>query len=204
MSRFPKPSPESLTPEQQDLEARVFDFEFSKIPGLVWKDENDSLMGPYASLYYTPELIDSWFNLANAFVFQKCFTMKERELGCLAVLAACDCPFVLYAHSQIARKVGFSELQIKQAVSGKCPDGLEEPEAVVYKLALKLAKSRAPLPDEDFQAAESVLGKGKVASVGHLVAAYIYVTMMTNIGSAGSVPALKDGQFLAKKDITSE
>ncbi|MCJ1390654.1 hypothetical protein MMC18_003515 [Xylographa bjoerkii] len=198
MLRYPTPSPESLTDHQRTLEPAVVKQMFSNFPQLSYKDKDGNLLGPYSSLHYTPELIDPWFGLAGAVVGQARFSVKEREISILAVLAAYDAPFVLYAHSEIAVVCGLSKEQVQQAIDGKVPVGLSEQEAMVYELSLKLASFRGPLDRESFNRAENVLGKAKIAGLAHLVTGYIHVAMLTNIGD-GAVPEPKEGVFLAKK-----
>ena len=147
---------------------------------------------------YTPELANVWFALAGSVVTQPRFSFKEREISILAVLAAYDAPYVVYAHSKIALKCGLCEEQVQQAVDGKIPGGLSQEEAMVYELSLKMANLRGPLDDGSFERAEKILGKVKIAGLAHLVTAYIHVALLTNI-SNGFVPEEEPGVFRAKK-----
>ena len=116
----------------------------------------------------------------------------------LAVLAIIDSPYPLYAHSQIALACGLTREQIQHAVNGICPLGLSDTEAAVYELALEMARLKGPLGQSAFVKAEQLLGQTKIARVAHLVAAYVYVSLLSNIGDCG-VPQPRDGVFLAKK-----
>ncbi|KOC08604.1 hypothetical protein AFLA70_686g000371 [Aspergillus flavus AF70] len=142
MARFPTISAEERTPTTDFIEQGIRQT-FAKGPSQVeWKDASGTTLGPYAALPYTDDLVKPWFTLAFAITRQERFTLKERELAVLAVMTEYDAPYVLYAHSEIALAAGLSREQIQQAVDGMVPDGLDEQEAMVYSLALKLAKLR--------------------------------------------------------------
>lgn len=110
-----------------------------------------------------------------------------------------DAPYLRYAHSDIAVRVGFTEEQVQAAFHGVLPEGLTERESVMYSLGLKLTRMRQPLSDEVFDEARRVLGRDGVARVAHLVSGYIYVAILTNI-SDGIVPEPRKGMFLATKN----
>jgi hypothetical protein len=117
----------------------------------------------------------------------------------LAVTSVYDAPYVLYAHSEIGRAAGLSEAQVQQAADGEVPSGLSEAERMVYGLSLKLVNLRSRLDQETFDEAERVLGKTRIAGLGHLVTGYISAAMMSNIGD-GRIPSPKEGVFMAKRD----
>ena len=133
---------------------------------------------------------------------QKRFTPRERELSILAVLAVYDSPYVLYAHSEIGVVSGLSKEQVQQAVLGKMPEGLSKHEETTYWLSLKLATIRGPLDGADFERAEAVIGREKIAGLAHLVSGFVHVAMLTNIAD-GEVPEKKENVFLASKDPNS-
>ena len=126
--------------------------------------------------------------MGDAILNQKDFSPRERELAVLAVMAVYDVPFVLYAHSRIAMKLGLSEEQVSFAQHGNTPEGLTDDEAMVYTTALKLARSRGPLDEPSFQRAEVLLGKEKVARVAQVVGFYLYSSTLLNVGDI-PVPA---------------
>ena len=80
-------------------------------------------------------------------------------------------------------KVGLSEEQITLAIKGITPEGLAGTDVVIYNLALKLARARGPLSEEDWQEAESKLGKEGAARVGHIVAWFVYNCTLLNLGA---------------------
>lgn len=121
--------------------------------------------------------------LADGVLQQKGIEPRSRELACLAVTAVYDVPFIQYAHQRVGMKVGLSEEQITLAIKGITPEGLAGTDVVIYNLALKLARARGPLSEEDWQEAESKLGKEGAARVGHIVAWFVYNCTLLNLGA---------------------
>jgi alkylhydroperoxidase/carboxymuconolactone decarboxylase family protein YurZ len=147
---------------------------------------------------YTEDVSDEWFKLAFAVTRQKRLDTREKELCILAVLAEYDAPYLLYAHSNIAVQLGFTEAQVQAAVSGTLTAGLNERESAVYSLALKLANLRHPMDDETFEQARGALERDEIAGVAHIVSGYIYVAMLTNLSNLGN-PEERAGLFVATK-----
>lgn len=127
--------------------------------------------------------------IGDAILNQKDFEPRARELVILAVMAVIDCPFVLYAHTRIAMKLGLSEEQVALACKGKLPTGLAEEETIIYETALQLTRSRGPLDEETWQRAERALGREKVARLAHVVGVYQYSSTIINLGA---IPVPKD------------
>jgi alkylhydroperoxidase/carboxymuconolactone decarboxylase family protein YurZ len=148
---------------------------------------------------YTEDFSAEWFKLAFAVTRQKRLDMREKELCILAVLAEYDAPYLLYAHSNIAVRLGLTEAQVQAAVHGTLPTGLTERESAVYGLALKLASLRHPMDDESFEQARKALERDEIAGVAHIVSGYIYVAMLTNLSNLGK-PEGKAGVFFATRN----
>ena len=127
--------------------------------------------------------------IGDAVLNQKDFEPRARELVILAVMAVVDCPFVLYAHTRVAIKLGLSEEQIAAACKGNVPTGLTEEDAIIYATALELARSRGPLDEQSWQRAEGALGREKCARLAHVVGLYLYSSTIINLGA---IPAPKD------------
>ena len=144
-------------------------------------------MGEYGS--YTPDLFQPFMGLGDAVLNQKGLEPRARELVILAVIAVIDCPFMLYAHTRIAKNLGLSEEQIALACKGDLPTGLTEEEAIVYTTALELTRSRGPLDEQTWQRAEKALGREKAARLAHVVGLYQYCSTLLNLGA---VPVPKD------------
>lgn len=148
---------------------------------------------------YTEDISQTWFALAFAVMRQKRLSVKEKELCILAVLSRYDAPYVHYAHSEIAVRVGFTKVQVQSALHGKLPEELDERESSVYNLSLHLANQRRPMEDSVFEEARKTLGRDEIVGVAHIVSGYIYVAMLTNISNQG-VPEAGEDMFQATKN----
>ncbi|EED14517.1 hypothetical protein TSTA_107240 [Talaromyces stipitatus ATCC 10500] len=203
MSRFPQIPVHQLTRAQKLIEINTQDVFSRAPPQLEWKDASGNILGPYAALFYTDDFVEPWFKLAFAITRQSRFTLKQRELAILAVLAEYDVPYVLYAHSEIALASGLSKEQIQQPVHGSVPGDLNEEDAMVYSLALTMTRLRRPMKMDLFEKATKVLRRDQIAGLAHIVSGFVYVAILTNIGD-GIVPMTKDGMFTATKNFAFE
>ena len=131
---------------------------------------------------YTPDLFPSYVNFTDAISNQKDLSPSERELIILAVTATNRVPYMLYAHSRIALKLGITEEQVTSASKGIEPTGLTEGKAI-YATALELAKSGAPLEEDTWQRAEAALGKARCARIAHVVGLYMYTGVLLRLGA---------------------
>ena len=104
-----------------------------------------------------------------------------RELSILAVASTFDAPYVAYCHRGLGKRVGLSDDQIEDAVHGRTPKQLPEPETVAYETAKTLATARTPLDGPQFQRAEVILGRQQLAGLMHTVAGYLYVCTLINV-----------------------
>ena len=138
---------------------------------------------------YTPDLFQPFMAMGDAILNQKNFNPRARELVILAVTSVIDCPFVVYAHTRVALKIGLLEDQVASACKGTVSTGLSEEEAVIYETALELARSRGPLEEGCWRRAERVLGREKAARVAHVVGVYLYSCAVMNLGA---IPAPED------------
>ena len=138
---------------------------------------------------YTPDLFQPIMGMGDAILNQKNFEPRARELAILAVTAVVDCPYVVYAHTRVALKLGLSEEQVALACKGTVPTGLTEEESIIYATALELARSRGPLDEQSWQRAERTLGREKSARLAHVVGLYLYTSTYLNLGA---MPAPED------------
>lgn len=127
--------------------------------------------------------------LGDAILNQPGIGPRARELAILAVMSVYNVPFVLYAHRRIAMRLGLSEEQVSSARKGTTPAGITDEEAVIYRTALALARTRGPLDEQCWQEAERALGREKAARLAHVVGVYLYSSTLLNLGA---IPAPED------------
>lgn len=105
--RFPKPSMEQLSPEQQAVAADVL------------KQSSAGLGGPYGMLIQSPALLKRYL-LMTEYLRQK--TSLPRHLNEMAILLEAriwDAQYEWWAHEPLARKAGLSDAIINDIRDGK-------------------------------------------------------------------------------------
>jgi 4-carboxymuconolactone decarboxylase len=134
-------------------------------------DESGRLLGPFAVMLLTPEVGHAVQQVGATIRFAAALTGRERELGILAVAGELRSDFERLAHEPAARKLGLTQSQVNEVLSGRVPDGLSEDEALVCRLARIMAADRA-VGDEDYAAGETGLGRERLAELTWLVGYY--------------------------------
>ncbi|KAH7371735.1 AhpD-like protein [Pyrenochaeta sp. MPI-SDFR-AT-0127] len=177
-SRFPTPSGEASL---RDVVSSALDVLHHGPAPFEHEDANGQLIGCYASMPYTPHIAPAAFSLMQTIYTPATLPARLRQLGILAVASVYKAPYVLYCHTPVSEKLGFSEQQFRDAVDGVTPQSLSDSESVAFETALKLARDRHALSDEDFARAETVLGKEGVAGLANVVAGYVYVCILVNV-----------------------
>jgi 4-carboxymuconolactone decarboxylase len=134
-------------------------------------DESGRLVGPFAVMLLTPEVGHAVQQVGATIRFTAALTGRERELAILAVAGTLRSDFERLAHEPAARKLGLTQSQVNEVLSGRVPDGLSDDEALVGRLARIMAADRT-LPDADYAAGETVLGRERLAELTWLVGYY--------------------------------
>jgi 4-carboxymuconolactone decarboxylase len=132
---------------------------------------------------YTPTLVQPWVSLQLATAGLHPAT--EAEAAVLGVLSVTHARYGIYAHSILAEKAGYSSVQVKEMLEGRCPADVGEREAAVYKLAVKLAQTRGPLDGESYDEALEVLGREGVLGAVQQAAAFMHASILMNAGDVG-------------------
>lgn len=186
-ARFPAdaqtPAQQAAFAEAEKLVKEVFGSSFQL------KDPQGNLLGPFGILSYTPTTFLAYLNYTQAYTTLPTLTPKERELSILATASVTNSAYILYAHKSIAVTVGLTPLQAESASKGKVPDNLQDREAFVYSLALKIAQKFGTFSDELFGQAVAELGREGVAQLSQLVGGYLLSSVLVNVADV-AVPLL--------------
>ena len=174
--RFPKPTMEQLSAEQQAVAAEVL------------KQSSAGLGGPYGMLIKSPELLKRYLMMTD-YLRQK--TSLPRRLNEMAILLEArlwDAQYEWWAHEPLARKAGLPDAIISDIREGKRPGAMQPDEAVVYDVVTELLNKRQ-LSDDTFGKAKQILGEQQVVD---LVAVAGFYVMVSAVIIAGRV-AIPDG-----------
>ena len=134
-------------------------------------DSGGRLVGPFAVMLLTPEVGNALQRVGATIRFSALLSGRERELGILTVAGELRSDFERLAHEPAARKLGLSQAQVNDVLSGRVPDGLSEEEALVCRLARAMAAERT-LSDDDYTAGLAGLGRERLAELTWLVGYY--------------------------------
>ena len=169
--RFPQPTMEQLSAEQQAVAAEVL------------KQSSAGLGGPYGMLIKSPELLKRYL-LMTDYLRQK--TSLPRRLNEMAILLEArlwDAQYEWWAHEPLARKAGVPEAIISDIREGKRPASMQPDEAIVYEVVTELLNKRQ-LSDDTFGKARQILGEQQVVD---LVAVAGFYVMVSAVSIAGRV-----------------
>jgi alkylhydroperoxidase/carboxymuconolactone decarboxylase family protein YurZ len=186
-SRFPSTLADAKTSAQKEgiVEAeRVVLEAFG--PTIKLRDEDGSLLGPFAPLMYTPENIVPYLKHAAACVGTKHLTLRERELVTLAVGSVARADYVLYAHKHIAISIGLSPEQADSAASGTTPTDLNESETLLFAMGLEMAKGYGKVSEKCWEMGKKMLGLEGMAAVAQLVGSYLHASCLVNCAKVRS------------------
>ncbi|KAK6510200.1 hypothetical protein TWF481_004916 [Arthrobotrys musiformis] len=193
--RFPPIVPESLSAPQKAIHDRLSSTIVPYFQNIftVHDPKSGALVGPYAQFLYLPESVtNGYLAVGLALAEIPDFPIRCREVAILAIGEHYGAPFELYSHVRVARKVGFSDIQIQDMLEGRPPSGATEQEAVSWEVARALVGAggtvpKGPLPQELWDRAENALGKVGAATLVHYSGYYAYTSVILN-GTATPVP----------------
>jgi len=192
--RYPPIIPEDLNPEQKTVHDKLTT-ELEKYFGGIFTTNDaktGALIGPYSHfLYLPPPVVGGYTGAALGMATIPGFPPKCREIAIIAIGEHFGAPFEMYSHSRIGKKVGLSDIQIKDVLDGKPPSEATEQELVSWEVARALigagGAKRGPLSPELWQRAEKALGKAGAGALIHYTGFYMWTSAILN-GTGVPVP----------------
>jgi 4-carboxymuconolactone decarboxylase len=169
--RFPQPTMEQLSPEQQAVAAEVL------------KQSSAGLGGPYGMLIKSPELLKRYLQMTDYLRQKTSLPHRLNEMAILLEARIWDAQYEWWAHEPLARKAGLSDAIIGDIRDGKRPAAMQPDEAVVYDVVTQLLNKRQ-LPDDTFNKAKQILGEQQTID---LVAVTGFYVMVSSVIIAGRI-----------------
>ncbi len=120
------------------------------------------LLGPFNTLLYGPEVGQAYLDYFTAEKKNTSLTERVHEIVILAVGAAWNSPYELYAHTAVGKSVGLPEEVVQAVAAGQTPEGVSEQEAAAYEFAHQLAATHRVDPAAYAQAKAAFGDKGLV------------------------------------------
>ncbi|WP_458319828.1 carboxymuconolactone decarboxylase family protein [Mycolicibacterium brisbanense] len=180
--RLPLADPADLSATQREL--------FDKMTSTVvpWADEtgfhsttaDGRFIGPFNPALHNPEMTSAAASLLLGEREHTSLSPRVREVVILAVGAAWQSEYEMYAHTAAARKVGLSEDAIRALVSGAVPDDLSKDETIAAELTRQLSTSHR-VDEALYQQAETCFGAKGLTDIAMLIGIYHTVSLTLNL-----------------------
>jgi 4-carboxymuconolactone decarboxylase len=167
--RFPQPTMEQLSSEQQAVAAEVL------------KQSSAGLGGPYGMLIKSPELLKRYLAMTDYLRQKTSLPHRLNEMAILLEARLWDAQYEWWAHEPLARKAGLSDAIINDLREGKRPGSMQPDEALVYDVVTELLNKRQ-LSDDTFGKARQILGEQQVVDLVAVAGFYVMVSTVIIAG----------------------
>lgn len=167
MGRFPKLTPEAMTPAQRDVAAEI-----SAGP-------RGEVRGPFVALIHNAGLAQRMQALGEHLRWSNKLPLPLLELAVLFTARRWNCQHEWYMHEKLARKAGLEPRIFEAIAAGREPQGMSADEALVYK-ACRQAHESGRLDDDTFAALRERFGLDGVLDLLVLNGYYSAMAMVLN------------------------
>lgn len=169
--RFPKLTPEGMTPAQREVAAEI-----SAGP-------RGEVRGPFIALLHNPELARRLQKLGEHLRWEGKLPPRLKELAVLVTARRWTCQHEWVMHEKLARKAGLNEGIVMAVATGREPEGMTADESAVYAFCREVhASGRAG--DVAFDAVRSRFGLDGVLELIALCGYYTLMAMVLNTAGA--------------------
>lgn len=179
--RLPLLTPGELNPDQKQVHDKMMQEQvpWATKSGFTAATPDGKLLGPFNALLYGPEVGQAYLEYFTA--EKKNTTLSERvhEIVILAVGAAWNSAYELYAHTAVGKSAGLPEEVIQAIVAGKTPQGLPEQEASAYEFTHQLAAMHRVDPAA-YARAKAAFGDKSLVDVVMLTGLYLVTCAALN------------------------
>jgi 4-carboxymuconolactone decarboxylase len=171
--RLPLADPATLSRAQRE----VFDRMATKI--VPWANDaqfqstsdDGRLIGPFNPALLNPAIAAPFLDFQFAEQVHTSLSARVREVVILAVGAAWQADYELYAHIAVARKAGLSEAAARTVATGGLPDELSDDEKIALKLTQQLSTNHR-LEQSLYREAEIRFGTKGLIDIAFLIGIY--------------------------------
>ena len=170
--RFPRLTPEEMTPAQREVAAEIT------------AGPRGEVRGPFIALIHNPELARRMQRLGEHLRWQGKLPPKLKELAVLITARRWTCQHEWVMHSKLALEAGLAPEVVEAVRNGKEPSSMSEDERAVYAFCREVhASGRAG--DRAFAAIEQRFG---LDGALELIALNGYYTMMAMVLNSAGLP----------------
>ena len=141
--RLPLLAPGELDPAQKQVYDKMMQEQvpWATKSGFQAATPDGKLLGPFNSLLYGPEVGQAYLQYFAAEKKNTSLSERIHEIVILAVGAAWNSPYELYAHKAVGKSAGLPEETVQRLAAGQLPEELSEQEKSAYEFAHQLAAS---------------------------------------------------------------
>lgn len=170
--RFPRLTPEQMTPEQREAAAEIA------------AGPRGEVRGPFLALIHNPGLARRVQALGEQLRWRSRLPPRLLELAVLVTARRWSCQFEWYMHEKLARKAGLDERLIEAIAHAQMPKDMGKEESLVHAFCLQ-AHTTGRVDDATFAAAQALFG---LDGVLELLALNGYYSMMAMVLNSSSLP----------------
>ncbi len=162
--RLPLLTPDELNPTQRKIYDRMMTEQvpWATKSGFQAAMPDGRLLGPFNALLYAPEVGQAYLDYFTAEKQNTSLSERVHEVVILAVGAAWNSAYELYAHAAVGKSVGLPEAIVQALAAGQSPEGLSEQEAAAYEFSKQLAADHRIDPATHARAKAAFGDKGLV------------------------------------------
>ena len=169
--RFPKLTPEAMTPAQRDVAAEIT------------AGPRGEVRGPFIALLHNPELAGRVQKLGEQLRWKGKLPPRLKELAVLVTARRWTCQHEWVMHSKLALEGGLSKETVDAIAANAEPKNLSDVEREVYRFCREVHGGRAS--DSAFAAIEKRFG---LDGTLELIALNGYYTMMAMVLNNAGLP----------------
>ncbi|HEV3008755.1 MAG TPA: carboxymuconolactone decarboxylase family protein [Burkholderiales bacterium] len=172
MARFPRLTPEQMTPEQQEVAAEIA------------AGPRGEVRGPFIALIHNPELARRVQKLGEYLRWQGKLPPHLKELAVLVTARRWTCQHEWVMHSKLALEGGLAPQVVEAIKLGREPVGMSEEEKAVYTFCRE-AHATGRVGEEAFAA---IKGRFGLDGALELLALNGYYTLMAMVLNSAGLP----------------
>jgi 4-carboxymuconolactone decarboxylase len=166
---------DELDPAQAALHARLLTTWFARADDAGYQAAlpDGRLLGPFNGFLRTPVISERQLDWAQA-ISAMDLPDDVREAAILAVGAEWEAAYVLYAHSQAARKVGISDrdIEVIRAAHHEKPAGLSSEADLAHRLTVALVRDH-DVPEHLYNEVIETFGEPATVTLVVLIGQYL-------------------------------
>jgi len=178
-------TPDQLEPGQRALREAILGGPRAAGPQLFeLTDAQGRLNGPFGVMLHSPAIGGALQELGTAIRYRSMLSDRLREMAILAVASSWSSEFEQYAHEPLGRRAGLTDAELAALAAG-LPLELADPAEAAGLRVVRALLTDADLTDEEYAAAQRVLGDQALVELTALVGYYATLALQLRVFRVG-------------------